>query len=74
MQQFAIPRQYMSKNHHFHMLWCCTFILGVSKLVCCYVQKSKVQYSCNIKGTCVPCNILFTEFSLDKKITKVWRS
>ena len=67
MQHFAIARQYKFKNHHFsHDVALLFWVL--CKLVCCPVQKiSNVPYSCNIKGTCVPCNILFTEFNVDKK-------
>ena len=58
----------MSKNHNFYMLSCCTFILSVflTGLLSCSII-SKVQYTCNTKGTYAPCYIHFTECSLDKK-------
>ena len=75
MQHFAKARQYMSKNHHFSRVMMLRFYFG------CFLTGlllrsniSKVQYSCNIKGTYVPSSILFTEFSLDKKIKEMWHS
>ena len=64
MQHFAIARQYMAKNHHFVALlfWALLYCKKKKKK-----KKSKVQYSCSInKDTHIPCNKLFTEFSLDK--------
>ena len=39
MQQFAIPRQYMSKNHNFSRYGVALLFWVFSKLVCCYVKK-----------------------------------
>ena len=68
MQHFAIARQYVSQNHHFSHVMTLHFYFG------CFLgwfavmlKVSKVQYSCNIKGTYVQCILLFTEFNLDKK-------
>ena len=60
----------MSKNHHFTYYDVALLFWVFSKLVGGYVKIFKVHYSCNIKETCVPCNILFTELNLDKKNNK----
>ena len=56
----------MSQIHNFHMLWCCTFILGVMYAGLLFCSKV-IGDPYDIKGTQFLCYILFTEFNLDKK-------
>ena len=69
MQHFAIAGQYMSKHHPFSHVIMLHFYFGCFLSWFAVMLKiGMVQYACNIKGTYVQCNLLFTEFiNLDKK-------